>query len=72
MKYYLENYPKTNFYMLGELKSDGKFYKAHGYKFIKEYLNDFPYLSLELMVGMYTDWGFEDKIQLIKFLNKIK
>lgn len=72
MRYYLENYPKTNFYMIGELKSDGKFYKSHGYEFIKEYLSEFPYLSLDLMVEMHTTWGVEGKIKLIKLLNKIK
>ena len=72
MKYYLENYPKNDFYLIGEIKSDGLFHRSHGYNFIKEYLNEYPYLSLELIIGMYTDWGIVGELTLIDFLKKIK
>lgn len=72
MKYYLENYPKNNFYLIGETKSDGIFHKSHGYNFIEEYLNEYPYLSLELVIEIYTDWGIVGKLKLIDFFKKVK
>ena len=49
MNYYLNNYPKTEFYYLGKI-TPTEFTEGHGMKFIKEYLGDFPFLIDEVSV----------------------
>ena len=49
MNYYLNNYPKTEFYYLGKHTPTG-FDEGRGMKFIKEYLGDFPFLLNEISV----------------------
>ena len=49
MNYYLNNYPKTEFYYLGKF-TPTEFIEGRGIKFIKEYLGDFPFLMKEISV----------------------
>jgi hypothetical protein len=49
MNYYINNYPKTEFYYLGKHTPTG-FAEGRGMKFIKEYLGDFPFLINEISV----------------------
>ena len=49
MNYYINNYPKTEFYYLGKHTPTG-FDEGRGMKFIKEYLVDFPFLINEISV----------------------
>jgi len=68
-KYYLHNYPRTDFYLLGKKDESGKFEEGHGLKFIKEYLREYPYLLLEMSVDLCNSHGFCRNINFIKFLN---
>jgi len=67
MKYYIKDYPKNNFYLLGHITPTG-FSPGPGTKFIKEYLGDFPYFTDKLIavdeVGRCTP--------VLDFLNKVK
>tara|TARA_Y100000356_G_C11002912_1_gene154322 strand:+ start:254 stop:463 length:210 start_codon:yes stop_codon:yes gene_type:complete len=49
MNYYLNNYPKTEFYYLGKC-TPTEFIEGRGMKFIKEYLDEFPFLLDEISV----------------------
>ena len=49
MNYYLNNYPKNEFYYLGK-HTPTEFVEGRGLKFIKEYLGDFPFLINEISV----------------------
>tara|TARA_Y100000361_G_scaffold62129_1_gene54571 strand:- start:332 stop:541 length:210 start_codon:yes stop_codon:yes gene_type:complete len=49
MNYYLNNYPKNEFYYIGK-QTPTEFIEGKGLKFIKEYLNEFPFLIDEISV----------------------
>ena len=49
MNYYLNNYPKNEFYYLGK-QTPTEFIEGRGMKFIKEYLGEFPFLVDEVSV----------------------
>ena len=49
MNYYLNNYPKNEFYYLGK-QTPTEFIEGRGMKFIKEYLGEFPFLIDEISV----------------------
>lgn len=49
MNYYINNYPKNDFYFIGKL-TPTEFIEGHGIKFIKEYLDEFPFLVDEISV----------------------
>ena len=67
MKYYIDEKPKNDFYLLGNLTPTG-FIEARGSKFIKEYLDEFPFLVNEVSVIDEQD----NKMSFEHFYNKIK
>ena len=67
MKYYISHLQKKDFYLLGTLTPTG-FIEGHGIKFIKAYLDEFPFLMDEISV---TDES-KKVITLSEFFNKIK
>ena len=67
MIYYLNNYPKNDFYYLGKV-TPTDFIEGHGMKFIKEYLKDFPFLIDEVSVIDELD----NIIPFYDFFKKIK
>ena len=67
MKYYINDKPKNNFYLLGDLTPTG-FEKGHGVKFILAYLDEFPFLVNEVFVIDELD----QVISFEEFFKKIK
>ena len=64
MNYYLNNYPKKPIYYLGKI-TPTEFVEGRGIKFIKEYLDDFPFLVNEISV-------IDEMDKIIPFLDFFK
>ena len=67
MKYYIAHSQKKDFYLLGDLTPTG-FIEGHGIKFIKAYLDEFPFLVDEISVVDESS----KIITLLEFFDKIK
>jgi hypothetical protein len=49
MKFYIKDKPKTQFYLIGTI-TDKVFKENFAYKFISEYISDFPGLLNEIQI----------------------
>ena len=67
MNYYIAYEQKKDFYLLGQL-TPTSFHEGHAYKFLKEYISEFPGLMHEISVS--DEIG--NKLTLSEFFEKIK